>query len=342
MGNVSGRHYDTNHNLTGYEAWGQLADDVLSVTPDSTFAQNYGQTAESNILLASNTVFYDTIDRRTQIRRKHFDPAGTISIADEFSVTDYAYHTNSKLLASITDDNGNAVSYTYDTVNRVDTVTDALGNTRLYAYDANGNITSVTDTDISDVDSSTRSYATAYTYDHLNRLIALSDPASNISEYGYDSRNNLTYSKNARNAETERQFDGLNRLRKIISVIGATETIEIEQVYDKSSRLVQKIDGNDNVTEYTYDELNRVTNVLYADGTDVDYTNYDAHGRYENRTDANGTVATYAYDDLNRVTGVTYAPAAGVTGATKAFTYDGLSRMVDAEDDDSVVTFHYD
>lgn len=102
--------------------------------------------------------------------------------------------------------------------------------------------------------------------------------------------------------------------------------------------------GPGDVTQYNYDPLDRLATVTYADGTGYSYSNYDVHDNSGTLADANGTVVTCTYDLNNRLTGKSIAPGAGVSGDTtaEAFKYDGLSRLVRAEDNDSIVERSYD
>src|SRR5205085_11703685 len=76
----------------------------------------------------------------------------------------------------------------------------------------------------------------------------------------------------------------------------------------------------------------------YADNL-MAITSYDVHDNLASMSDANGTTVNYSYDLLNRVSSKSVSPAAGVTGTTlENYAYDGLSRLVNAADNDSTVT----
>src|SRR4030095_1214146 len=92
-----------------------------------------------------------------------------------------------------------------------------------------------------------------------------------------------------------------------------------------------------------YDSLNREVMITYADGK-TQAVAYDVHDNLVTRRDANGTVCAMKYDLLNRRTRVDVTPGTDVSKATtfENYEYDGLSRLVRAEDDDSVVTRGYD
>ncbi|MCH7526892.1 MAG: hypothetical protein IID39_05605, partial [Planctomycetes bacterium] len=77
----------------------------------------------------------------------------------------------------------------------------------------------------------------------------------------------------------------------------------------------------------------------YADQTVHTYV-YDIHDNKTEMADANTNVSTCQYDLLNRLTRKDIAPGPGVSSDTtfEVYKYDGLSRLVHAQDNDSLVT----
>src|SRR5439155_27337405 len=90
-----------------------------------------------------------------------------------------------------------------------------------------------------------------------------------------------------------------------------------------------------------YDPLNRGTITLYADGTGRTNT-YDVHNNRLTSSDGNGNLVLSGYDLLNRITNNAISRGPTVVGTTnESYQYDGLSRIVRAQDDDSLVTRNY-
>lgn len=195
MGNVREFHYDLNHNVVNTAVWGAL-EDTTPLPPELVYngdanqyasalldyALDHGATANGNVRLYETSIDYDSLNRRTHIHREFFNPQTGTGISDGESTTVYNYYPNSPLLASIIDDNGNVISYNYDTVFRLQSVTDAKGNERVYTYDANSNVDTITETDISDLGNPDETFVTSYDYDNLDRLIKLTDPINNEFE----------------------------------------------------------------------------------------------------------------------------------------------------------------
>jgi YD repeat-containing protein len=245
-------------------------------------------------------------------------------------------------------------------------------------YDANSNVVSMIEVEKSDLGGPDEFFVTEFEYDGLDRLNKTTDNAGNVNENWYDSRNNLTLTIDALGHQVRRKYDGLNRLVETVRYMAENSVAETcvapnpddivtGQEWDANSRLAAQIDDNGNATRYAYDALNRRIVTQMADGTfhqvgsgagwakgapAPDLTGftsgYDEHDNALLTTDANGSVVTAVHDLLNRVISKTITPGAGVAEAAnggttlETYEYDGLSRMVQAQDNDSLVKREYD
>ncbi len=99
----------------------------------------------------------------------------------------------------------------------------------------------------------------------MDRLITVTDAASNITTYGYDTENNLTGIKDANNHTTTFTYDAFGRVTKTSFPSTLAETYG----YDANNNLTSKIDRKNQQTTYTYDQLNRLTQKAYPDSTSV-------------------------------------------------------------------------
>ncbi|MEW6744454.1 MAG: RHS repeat-associated core domain-containing protein [Planctomycetota bacterium] len=335
MGNVSEFAYDANGNCVHERLYGELAD----LTGSS-----------GNMRLSETNRTYDEMDRLIRTETLHFDPETQQPFGDGVAVTLTAYNGNSQVV-QVTDDNGHATCTVYDTANRVLYTIDAKGNTIRNDYGANGNIVMVSETELSDLGNPPATFVTTYGYDNQDRLTRETDSAGHSREYGYDSRSNRTRLVDGLGNVTCSSYDGLNRLvttRRMLTDDGTgggnpIGEIVTMQVWDDSSRLVARIDDNGNVTQYSYDPLDRLISLEYADGTTHTYS-YDVHDNQVTVVDANGSVQHSTYDLLKRLAARSIVPGPAVSDDTtfESYQYDGLSRVVRAEDDDSVVLRGYD
>jgi YD repeat-containing protein len=89
--------------------------------------------------------------------------------------------------------------------------------------------------------------------------------------------------------------------------------------------------------------IGRKTGEVYADTTEKHWT-FDVHDNAASWTDPNGNLVAQTFDLNNRLTRRDIVVGPGVSDDTtfEIYKYDGLSRLVHAEDDDSVVTRKYD
>ena len=334
LGNVETTHYDANGNPVAARIDGELID----VAGDA-----------GNIRLYEHARTYDELDRIVSQEVAFFDLATQTPISDGQSTTTVEWSDNSQPLR-VVNDNTHETLTAYDTANRVSVTTDAKGNTATYAYDEDSNVTSITETEKSDLGDPDEVFTTTYTYDGLDRRITSSDNVSNTTQYGYDSRSNKTLMIDALGDETRYEYDGLNRSIRTIHDMngngadpGDPDDIVTAQSWDDTSRLIEQSDDADNPIGYVYDALNRRIAEILADGTAHLYM-YDVHDNLLWRGDANGSVALSTYDLLDRLSGRTILPGSGVAPDTtfELYKYNGVSYVVHAEDDDSLVSRGHD
>ena len=339
MGNVATRHYDENHNVVSQRMEGELVDIPVDIPGGG-----------SNVRLAETLRLYDAMDRQIRTRGFFFDTETGARIGDGLSVTEIRYSDYSQIVA-ITDDNGNITALGYDTANRLATTVDAKGNTLTFVYDANSNRITETSREKSELGGPDETYQTSRQFDNLDRLVEITDNVGNTASYAYDSRYNRTRMVDSLGTLTAYRYDGINRPTSTLRVLTKdgsgsgrpVGTIATSANWDDSSRLVQRVDPNGNVTSVTYDTLDRATAVTYADGTEHTRS-YDVHDNGVTAIDANGTVFQNTFDLLDRLVGTEALPGPGVSSDTtfEQRDYDGLSRLVRAEDDDSEAAFAYD
>ena len=158
------------------------------------------------------------------------------------------------------------------------------------------------------------------------------DARGNQTSYGYDSKGNLTG----------------------ITPPAPLGAISISP--DSLSRVHTRTDGKNQTTTYTYDPIDRVTNIAYADSTSIGYA-YDGAGNRTSMTDGTGTT-TWAYDPQNRQTSKSSPQAgnftygydaignlttlAGAAGTT-TYGYNNLNELTSLLDwDSTTTTFGYD
>jgi RHS repeat-associated protein len=180
---------------------------------------------------------------------------------------------------------------------------------------------------------------TTYSYDDADRLIAVTDAATpaGVTQYQYDSENNLINLTDALGRTTHFDYDENGRVTKTVFPSTFFETY----VYDALGNLISKTDRKNQTILYNYDALRRLTRKQYPDGSQVNYA-YDLASRLTQITDPTGTYQ-FTYDNMGRLTqtSTAYAFLVGRT-FTIGYEYDAASNlksMTDPEGGDTDYTY---
>ena len=204
----------------------------------------------------------------------------------------YAYNAAGNR-TSMTDGLG-STAYTYDALNRLTQVAGPNG-TLTYAYDLNNNRTGVTYPGGNTVISA---------YDAADRLTSVTDWGSRVTTYSYDNANRLTNIQYPNGVQAAHAYDIADRLLSIVqthatngTITSATYTLD-----NVGNRLTMQ--DPDGTTSYTYDDLHRLTQVIYPNGESVTYT-YDAMG---NRTSLVSSSPARQPTATTRATGCSPSP----------------------------------
>lgn len=237
-------------------------------------------------------------------------------------------------------DRSGTTTYTYDPLNRLKTITNGAGQSLSYGYDAIGNRTSLTYPSGKVVTS---------TYDGLRRLTSVVDGAA-TTRYSYDKRGNRTGVVFPNGVTTAYTYDEASRLEAIrtTSTISGT-LLHVDYVLDNVGNRVQMVD-NEGLTNYSYDQLHRLTGVTYPDNAEVNYS-YDDAGNRKTMVGPEGTT-TYTYDAADRLTSMTLGSTATAfsydnngnmtaKGATQ-YTYDSANRLTKVISGTTTVEYNYD
>jgi len=314
----------------------------------------------------------------------------------QYSVTRHTYDELNRQVkmfdANNSDPENGSETYILDDGGRLVEKRDAEDNVWTFTHDAQGNLVSVSQPS----DTDTSGITVTHEYDAMNRRVLTYDELGNESHFEYDLLGRLAKQTDAEDNETDFSYDALGRLVCVVDAEGGwTEytydatgnLIEIEDAndgvistreYDALKRLILAKDGNHNIYEYAYDEVgnqiwvkdakgaetvlvydaaSRLTDVYYADATQVSYT-YDDNGNRTGMTDPSGS-SSFTYDDLNRLRSTTdsfgkvvqydYDPVGNQTSLTYpdskqvTYGYDTVNRLTTITDWDSHATaYTYD
>lgn len=276
--------------------------------------------------------------------------------------------------------------FTYTARNDVATWTDFRGNLTTYDYDADGNLIRITQPE---------GAITRFAPDPATGLpISRTDPRGKIWSYEYDADGNRKSETSPLGNKTGYAYDPSGRMIERIDPRGyASGHVPADYTwhfaYDEADHLTTTTsplgyatistfdpvgnldtvqDAKGRVTDYEYDELNRLVRVTPPDTTAPTVYAYDEVGNRISRMDPEGHTWSYGYDEANRQTSVTsplgsvwsttYTPTGQIQTRvlpegnatptagdwTITYAYDHLDRLtgIDYSDATPDVSFAYD
>jgi YD repeat-containing protein len=276
---------------------------------------------------------------------------------NELTQTDANNHTTTFTYDALGDEltrtlpDGESESFTYDSFGREATHTDFDGNVATYHYDSLGREDQIIYTGASGSGKTTQTVT--YTYDNLGRQHSVTD-ASGTTTYSYDADGN-EIEADTPEGNIHYVYDNLDQHTETF-----TDNTDIVYGYDTQGRLttttVKKLNGNavnlvttdgyDSVgnktneilpngveTDYTYDDLNRLTDVMEKKGTTTLFSqhyilNDDGTRASDTETElqSDGSTETisssWSYDALDRLTGETLTNSASGQSFSDSYTYD--------------------
>jgi len=241
-------------------------------------------------------------DERGKITSYEFDAAYRLS-----KVTDPLAHvkeTGYDLMSNVKwrkDALGNQTDYVYDDFNRLKEIeyppaaTGAIRLKETFKYDLVGRIKEKVDT---------AGRLTVYNYNDALRTNTVTNAQSEITTTKYNARGQKIEVKDALNQIYNFTYDALGR-----QLTQTRDGKTIRYQYDAVGNRTTRIDYTSRRTSYNYDNLNRLTNIIYLQSFNIESPNLPFK------------TATYNYDDLSRLT------SAANEAGTVNFTYDNRSRV---------------
>lgn len=324
-----------------------------------------------------DTVYYDNFGRVEQIKHKDNSTidytflGSKVTIRDEeLKNTELTYNAfgnpDDKLLVSAKDALNNTTGYDYNILGSLKSV-DQGGISRTFQYDSTknflnsetypekGTISYPTRDGVGNIKSKQDALGTTnYTYDGVNRLIAIIDGTDSVI-MDYDGANNRTIMDNP-SAQIDYEYYEDNLLKKKIEVI-LGKTYITEYGYDGNRNLTDIYYPSGRHVVYGYNGNNQVTSITGLDqsGQNINNITYytsgispeTSRGLLKSFTFSNGKTTNLTYNNRNFMEtiqagsailylGYTYTDKRGnltaindyLNGAnTQSFSYDELSRL---------------
>jgi RHS repeat-associated protein len=199
----------------------------------------------------------------------------------------------------IADPAGEVTLIEYDALARKTRLVDPAAGTFLYDYDANGNV----------IRQQGPTGVFEMQYNPASQLVHKSLPDG--QEVGFE------YGTTDENA--------VGRLTRVVDSAG---TLELK--YDRRGNVRERrrgFEGNEYVTGYSLDSMNRIRRITYPDGYAVEYA-YNSGSLVDSIVDNGGqpVVSAIDYNALGEISGIHFA-----NGVTSSYTFDavGLMRTID-------------
>jgi RHS repeat-associated protein len=321
---------DANGNTTslGYDTAGRLT----STTPPTTAAPStqLGATAITYDALSrtdtvtdgkgqDSTLAYDDLDRVTQVT---YDDGSTVANTYD---ADGNVTERDETAGGVTKVTG----YTYDKLNRLTREDFPDGTSNAYGYDDVGNLTSLQDA----------SGTTAYAQENANLLSGETEPGAGTSyAFAYDGNAFRTSTTFPNGVVQTLSHDGIGRITHIVDKKGTTTLKDLTYSYIRSvggdSEQLRTLTDNvsSEVTTYSYDVLNRLTDAWTKNGSSTvrryQYT-LDGNGNIIQRVVTVGSTATtttYVYNQTNQLcwayTGTSSNSCGSAPSGATTYTYD--------------------
>jgi len=351
-----------NHTTTyTYDFLGRI---TQFLSPDSS-AVSYSYDDTNNRVIFTDgrgydrILWFDLLSRITKVEEEYE--------TNSFAVTTYQYDEVSHLI-SFTDAENRTTSYTYASFFGLTKTTYPDSTYEEYTYNNTGSITSYTNAEGNE---------TQFLYDALYRLTQIEYEDQSTVSFTYDLNSNRTRMDDNSPSQgdyAEYQYDCWNRLVTETRHI-STNTYTVSYQYDTASRLTTLTYPDSTEVLYSYDDLNRATEIKrYIDGVNdeilMDNVHYNSESLLTQFDYGNDLRATFTYDSRDRAVTIdvkdgetsfldldyTYDSHSNITqlvngwrdtssdwhSQTESYSYDGLDRLISASSTLWSHTYSYD
>ena len=253
-----------------------------------------------------------------------YDRTGNVLTADYAGEqTETNTYNELGLLTTVTTAEGDTL-YQYDDASRLISVTQPNGETVSYTYDSHGNRATMTYPNGKTV---------KYTYDDMNRLIAVKGIDGATTKYSYDALGRRIATDGVKE-DTVYAYDEVGNL--VSQTTTGAYDLALEYAYDLSGRMTQESRTENGATltsSYIYDALGQLTSFTRSDGQSETYT-YDPVGNMTAKTQ-NGVSTAMRYNAANQL-------IQSVTGNdTTKYTYDANGNLVRSENAGGARSYAY-
>ncbi|MBC7248827.1 MAG: hypothetical protein H5T62_00955 [Anaerolineae bacterium] len=223
--------------------------------------------------------------------------------------TSFTYDPASGWLATVTNNEGNTITYTYaaqvqtftNPISPTETVTCTFynlirvdypdGTNEQFAYDTQGNLTTYTDQ---------AGQVWSYQYNARGQVTRVTNPTGGTMDYTYNSDGTLATSTDSDVGITTYGYDAYKRLNRITH----PDSTFVQIAYDLNDRVTAITDERSKTYSFEYDDNGSLIRATDPSGEEMQYA-YDLMDRMTGRTDRRGKTTQFAYDEMGRLSSVT-------------------------------------
>ena len=278
----------------------------------------------------NRTQYYFTLNASSKAR------ISQIQYPDGTSET-YGYNTSVDAINSVTDRRGKITTLTHNSQGQVTSVTDPKSNVTRINYYANG-------LDVSSVVNANTTTVMTATYNTKHQPLTITDQSNNgvttftYKDWGAPSTTTDAQGTGTRNLFNSAGWVGSAQYSNAPATPGGSRSWKTVGgfTYDTIGRLKTATDAASLTTTYEYDDLDRITAMVYPDSTRAEVTYLNE--RPATVKDRSGRISYYDYDNLKRLTKMTDAQ-----NNVLQMGYDGngnMNRLTDAKN--NVTKWNYD
>lgn len=223
----------------------------------------------------------------------------------------YGYESNSNP-ATVTDAAGRTTTHMYDAQDRRIRTTAPDGSITEFGYNSEGRLTSVKDP---------RGLITSYTYNGLGQVLTRTSPDTGGTTYTYDSAGRLATESRANGQTITYGWDTISRMTSRSSS-GVTESYVYDEGTNGRGRLTRFTDGPGQTTlVYNADgQLASQTATIYGSTYTTSWS-YDNAGRLYDMTYPGGVIVRHFYDGYGRLASMSSYINGAWIGLSDGFLY---------------------
>lgn len=292
-----------------YDAIGRITS-VTRPKPSVSFPEDFITTYTYDSYDSGTQTIYTTqTDPNGKVKTHWFDQYGQMVKSRDALGKDTSFVYTKGLATSVTDANGNATSYTYNSLKQLTLITFPDNSSEAYTYKQDGLLDTLRDR---------KNVTFTHTYDAFKHLTNKSWSGGNI---GYTWVGQMLTQGVFNTPADTHTFTYDTKFRVLTHAQGTRATLTY--TYDANDRVASySIVGSSITANYTYYGDGSLRTITWSPVSGSFTYNYTLNGQYDLITFPNGQTRDYSYDDQGRLTQIANIHPSAGNLATYSYGYD--------------------